>query len=264
MTKEPSLISEISSIPRLEILRLLNDSPLKTSQIAKKTSSSIQGSKRHLERLTTSRLIQKHPDGNFTITSLGYAMLLQVDFFDFFRRHEAFFSNHSLDGIPESLIRRMGELINCEYEPNTMRGLQRSRDMIANNKEWACGMAAIIPLEFFDEMIPVLKKGVKHRIVFGKNTIVPHGFDTHPSRVNEWLLAKKKKQVEEKFVESIPINMVVTESEAMAVFFDNDGHLDAKSMFFGKDQLFRKWCMDLVDYFWNFVPEIPEFKLREV
>ena len=264
MTKESNLIIEISSLVRVEILSLLQSSSLKTSQIAKKTNSTVQGVKRHLERLSKAKLIQKQIDGNFSLTPIGYSVLLQIDFFNFFSNNSMYFSNHLLDGIPEHMIRRMGELVSGEYESNTMKGLQRVRNMIVDNNEWAHGIAAVVPLEFFDVMKTNLEKGVTHKIIFGKNTIVPKGFENYPTRINQWLSAKKKNQIEEKFTEHVPLNMVVTDNEALLVFFNNTGALDAKSMFFGKDELFRKWCEDLFDYFWNVVPEVPEFKIKEM
>jgi len=257
-----NLLSDIASGPRLEILQILETSELKTSQIAKKMNTSIQALTRHIEKLIESKLVEKTPDGTYKLTSIAKVVLSQIPFFEFLDNHKEYFTTHDFIGIPDHLMVRMGELVDCDLEENVMEGMQRARDFCENAKESLQGATFTVPLEFFDAMIPNLKQGVHIKNTFGKNTIVSKGFSKYPAR-NEYLTYTNSGQVIEKIVEHIPLVVAITENECQLIFANKDlGYPDGKSIFFSKDPKFKKWCQELVDYYWN-LPEVKDFVLIE-
>lgn len=258
-----NLLSEFASGPRLEILKILEKSDAKPAQIAKQTNTSIQALTRHLERLSNSKLIEKTQNGSFSLTPIAKTSLFQLPFFDFLSKHNDFFLNHTFDGIPDSLLSRLGDLNGGELEVNPMKAIQKARDVYVNSKEWFHACAYTIPLEMYDYAENKLKNKVNLNMVVGKNTFVPNGYYSDPKR-KFWEKYAKNGLLEEKFVEHIPINVVVTELDAHLIFANKElGQPLEPIILFGKDELFRKWCTDLFEYYWNDVPKIPEFKLQE-
>jgi predicted transcriptional regulator len=256
------LLSEFSSGPRLEMLKILENSDLKPSQIAKKMGMSIQALTRHIDRLTESKLAEKTPKGEYRLTPLAKASLSQLPFFAFLDKHHEYFSTHDFSGIPDNFISRIGELENCELERNLMKSMQQGRDYCINAKKFLNGVMCMIPLEFFDVILENLKQGCKVKLLFGKNSVVPKGFSKHPSRI-EYLKYKKSGQVEEKIIENVPIIVSTTENESQMIFANKDlGFPDTKGVFFSKDPKFSKWCQDLIDYYWS-LPEVINFVLKE-
>lgn len=256
------LISELASENRVKVLQLLSKSALKTSEIAKNLDTSIQAITRHTDRLHNSKLIQKDAAGRYLLTTIGKALLLQYPFFEFLSKYENYFEEHDFTGVPDHLLVRLGDLINCELETNTMKALQRARDWAANMKKWVMGVTTTMPLEYFDVVDKSLKNGATHKLVYGKNSVVPKGFYEHPGR-KKWEKYIQSGQIQEKFIEYVPLVVGVSENEAHLLFANtNLGYPDNKSIFFSKDKKFRKWCEDLVDYYWN-LPEVKNIKLTE-
>lgn len=262
MASGTELISEMASPQRMEILQLLSDSNLKTSDIAKKLGTSIQAISRHVDRLHNVRLIKKTEEGTFHLTTVGNVILQQCPFFDFLEKFKDYFETHDFSGIPDHLIARLGDLRNCEFESNQMKGLQRARDWAAAMKKYVKGVTFTTPLEYFDVVSKSVENGATQKLIFGTNSVFPKRFSEYPAR-KKWLKYKKTNQVQEKIVEFVPLVAGVTENEAHLIFANKDlGYPDCKSIFFSKDPKFMKWCEDLIEYYWN-LPEVKNFKLIE-
>lgn len=262
LTSGAELISELSSPQRMEILQLLSSSNLKASEIAKKLNTSIQAISRHIDRLHNVRLIEKTENGSYHLTTVGNVILQQYPFFEFLEKFKDYFETHDFSGIPSHLLMRIGDLVNCDLEMNTMKALQRSRDWAASMKKWERGVTFTLPLEYFDVVLDSVKNGTTQKIIYGTNSILPKGFSEHPAR-KKWLEFKKTGQVQEKIVKHVPLVAGVSENEAHLIFASKSlGYPDIKGIFFSKDPKFMKWCEDLVDYYWN-LPEIKDFELIE-
>jgi predicted transcriptional regulator len=66
-----SLLFELSSSDRLDILSLLKRTPLKLSHISKKLDFTVQETSRNITRLSEAKLIRKDVDGAFHLTPYG-------------------------------------------------------------------------------------------------------------------------------------------------------------------------------------------------
>ncbi|AFS80371.1 ArsR family transcriptional regulator [Candidatus Nitrosopumilus koreensis AR1] len=262
MVSGAELILELSSSQRMDILQLLSATNLKASEIAKKLNTSIQAISRHVDRLHAAKLIEKNEDGIYKLTVIGNALLHQYPFFEFLGKYRDYFETHDFSGVPDHLLVRIGDLLNCDLETNTMKALQRSRDWAASMEKWVKGVTFTIPLEYYETVSKSMRNGATHKIVFGKNSVVPNGYYDHPRR-KEWEQYIESGQIQEKIVESVPLVVGLSEKEAHLIFANKKlGYPDIKGIFFSKDPKFRKWCEDLVDYYWT-LPEIKNFKLVE-
>ena len=66
-----SLMFELSSVDRLDILKLLRKTPLKLSHISKRLDFTVQETSRNISRLSDAHIIAKNVDGTFSLTSYG-------------------------------------------------------------------------------------------------------------------------------------------------------------------------------------------------
>lgn len=261
MSSGAELISELSSQQRVEILKLLSSSHLKASEIAKNLDTSIQAVSRHIDRLNNVRLIEKSEIGTYRLTTVGNVILKQYPFFEFLEKFKDYFETHDFTGIPDYLLIRLGDLANCEFEPNSMKSLQRSREWCMNMKKYLKAATYTTPLEYFDVVDESMKNGATQQMVFGTNSVFPKGFsELYKKRWAEYL---KSGQAKIKIVKHVPIVLGLTENEAQLVFTNKKfGCIDANGIFFSKDLKFMKWCQDLFDYYWN-MPEIENYTLIE-
>lgn len=261
--KKIDMISNLVSAQKLEILKILESSEEKPSQIAIKMNTSIQALTRHLDKLVETRYIEKTVDGKYKLTPIANVALLQIPFFEFLEKYKIHFTTHDFTGIPVHLVARLGELINCELEENLMKAIQRTRDFCIKPTKFFYGSTYTIPLEFYDVITKNLESGTNYKVVIGKNAVLPKGFHEYPSR-KKFLKYSKSGQVQEKIVEHVPINVVVTETEAHLILANKEkGMPDGTAIFFSNDKKFRNWCLELFNYYWE-LPEIKNYKIKEI
>ena len=257
------ILSDISSGPRLEILKILQEKSLKASVLSKKMKTSIQAISRHLDKLVESNLIEKTSSGEFNLTTIAKIALSQIPFFEFLSKNKTYFEDHDFTGIPDHLISRMGDLVNCKLEPDFMKSIQMAREFCMDANEFIYSATCTLPMEVFDIFIKK-KKNFQWHNVYGSNTIVAKGFSKYPARKN-FLESFNSQQVGEKIVKNIPIIVAVSEKGCQLLFSNKKfGQADGKGgVFFGSDKKSIQWCMELADYYWN-MPEIKNFTLKEL
>ena len=257
------IFSAISNSTRLAILLNLKEGSLKLGQIAQKMNMSIQAIQKHIDKLVVPGLIEKNIDGVFSVTPIGKITLEQIPAFQFLSKNRKYFDKHTFEGIPQKLSLRIGDLYNSEYLGDQMKAWQHNRDLCLNNREFLDSVTITTPNEFLDIVEENLKHGVKYRMVFGKNSYVPKGFYEYPAK-KAWDEGIKNGHVQEKYVEYMPVTLVNTEDESIIVFSNKHlGEPDTIGEFSSKDPIFKQWCRDLFDYYWNDVPSVKPFKLKE-
>jgi len=256
------ILSNIASGPRLQILQSLQESPLRASEIANKTNSSIQALSRHLDILGESKLIEKNSKGEHQLSSIGKVALSQIPFFEFLSKNKDYFDEHDFTGIPEHLVSRIGDLVNCKLEPDFMKAVQTARDFCINAKKFIYSATCTLPMELFDILLEK-EKGFQWKNAYGSNTIVSKGFSKYPAR-KKFIESHDPNLIEEKIVKHIPIIAVVSENGCQILFANKKlGQIDGKGgAFFGNDEKAIQWAKELVDYYWNH-PAIQNFTLKE-
>lgn len=258
-----SIFENLSSPIRFEILTSLSNEPMKPSQIAKNQKMTIQGIQRHIKRLIDTKLVEKYVDGKIALTPIGEITLQQMPTFEFLTKNSSYFSSHTLTGVPSFLIQRIGELNNSELISDVMRGWQVAKEIAENAKKFLYSVTITMPNEAFDVLQTALQDNLQTKILFGRNTYVSKGYYIHPAR-KSWVEAKKRGQVEERYVKHVPLTVLISENDAHVQFANkNLGEPDTLGLFVSKDELFKQWCLDLFHYYWNDVSKVDEFKLQE-
>ena len=120
MDNSSSLLFELSSIDRLDILLLLKKTPLKLSHISTKLDFTVQETSRNITRLIESKLIRKDVDGAFHLTPYGEETLNLLSGFDFLFRNRDYFLTHNLSGFPVNFRAGLGILNRFELNSGVM------------------------------------------------------------------------------------------------------------------------------------------------
>src|SRR5919199_6078381 len=105
---------ELASGQRLAIIFQLNKKNTKMSQLAKDLGITMQEVHRNINRLQDAGLIEKDPDGVFSLTTFGNTIIKQIPTFNYLSKYKEYFSEHTLGELPMKFVQRIGALNNCE------------------------------------------------------------------------------------------------------------------------------------------------------
>jgi len=264
-TKEDEgLFGNLANPTRIAILNILQISASTPSKLSKNLKMTIQGLHRHLEILLKSGLIKKDVEGNLLLSSIGYAVLAQIPTFLFLAKYQKYFQDHDFSGIPKNLVQRLGDLGDCKFIGELMETWQTAKETAEGCGEYFTAISSIQPLEFYDTAKINLSKGTKYKIGFPANMTIASGF-YEKRKESGWNDALKNSQAEEFAVKNIPVAVVITEKVAQLLFCNSKtGQIDGSSMFYSENPNFRKWCLDLFDYYYNDLEKIEHPQLKQV
>jgi len=264
-----TIFFELASEQRLSILFRLNKQSSKLAQLAKDLDVTMQEVHRNLNRLQDSGLIRKDANGQFSLTTFGTTILLQIPTMNFLSRNKEYFSDHYLGDIPMKFVHRIGALDNSEYIEGLVAVLERWKQIYNSAREYIYGMLPQIPLELIETLLAILKqRGIKFNYILSQQTVVPKKrTDLLKDAGFQDLL--KKGLVERRMVDKMPVAVILNEKEATVMFPTlkrGQPVADLNSIFYsGNDNLlFHEWCLDYFRYSWYGAKTFDESKLLEV
>ena len=158
---------------------------------------------------------------------------------EFAFRHKAYFSEHTVWHLPPSFINRLGELSQGTLVNDLNEDLIRWEELIkaAEDHVWVMTSQVMPPLS--RAMGDKLGQGIKLRSLLSNK----------PSEISK-NYAQQGKNVERRYLSSVPAIILATEKEASVSFPLLTGELHFAS-FFGKDASFLKWVNELFVYYWD-------------
>jgi predicted transcriptional regulator len=240
------LLFDLSSSDRLTLLfEIRKDESLRLTKLAEKIRATIQETSRHVGRLTEAKLIEKNPDGCYTLTSYGRLVLLLLPSFDFLSKNRDYFLLHDISSLPQEFIERIGELYDHEYAANVSKLLRHTENVInsANEYVWLAADQALIPG-------PSIAQGIGSRdlivrVMIPKSSNIPEQYER-----TKTLLGNK---LELKFLpdENVKVAIAMNEKIAGIAFQDLKGRMDFDSGFISSSNDFHKWCNDVFMFYWN-------------
>jgi predicted transcriptional regulator len=264
-----TIFFELASEQRLSILFRLSKQSSKLAKLAKDLDVTMQEVHRNLNRLQDSGLIRKDANGQFSLTTFGTTILLQIPTMNFLSRNKEYFSDHYLGDIPMKFVHRIGALDNSEYIEGLVAVLERWKQIYNSAREYIYGMLPQIPLELIETLLAILKQGgIKFNYILSQQTVVPKKrTDLLKDAGFQDLL--KKGLVERRMVDKMPVAVILNEEEATVMFPTlkrGQPVADLNSIFYsGKDNLlFHEWCLDYFRYSWYGAKTFDESKLLEV
>lgn len=254
---------ELASEQRLAIIFRLNEKSAKISQLAKDLDITMQEAHRNVTRLQEAGLIEKDPEGIFSLTTFGNTITKQIPTFNYLSKHKEYFSEHILGELPIKFIMRLGALDKCEFVKGVVAILERWKDIYREAEEYIYEIVPQVPIDLIEPAVSRVKQGVKYSYVLPKDVIIPKGRKDLLKKLghNELL---NKGAIERRMVESVKVAVILNEKQAAVLFPTQKGETDMNMIFYSIDRVFHEWCLDYFRYRWYGSDIFDESKLKEI
>ena len=258
-----SLLFELSSIDRLDILFLLQKTPLKLSHVSKKLDFTVQETSRNISRLSEAKLVRKDVDGLYHLTPYGEESLNLLSGFRFLFNNSDYFTAHTFDKVPEMFRASLGVLDRCESVTDVMVSFHNIENMIAEANEFVWILTDQILASTIPYLIELVKNGIQFRLMMPR--------DYMPSPDIRQLVdnpffekATRSKKLETRFLEAIDVFLCLSEKETAALAFPTlEGRFDYTG-FMAENESVVEWSKTLFAYYWKeAITQVPD-QLRQI
>ena len=257
-----SLLFELSSTDRLDILFLLKKTPLRLSHISSKLNFTVQETSRNITRLSKTKLILKDVNGSFHLTSYGEEVLNLLSGYRFLFENRQYLGTHTLVKLPKIFRASLGLLDGCYFIKDVMTAFYNVEKMIGNAKEFVWILTDQVLASTISYLTKAIERGVKFRLLMPRD-YVPSG-DVR-ELVNNPIFEKASRtgKLENRFLETIDVFLCLSENEVAAMAFPRlKGGFDYTG-FRAKNEAVMEWSKTIFTYYWNkAITQIPE-QLRQ-
>ena len=233
------VLFELSSNRRANMLFEIGKENLKMQQIAKSLDMTVTETFRHLQRLTEAKLVEKKVDGTYKITSLGQLATGFLSGFNFILKNGDYFLDHDVSCLPYEFVNRLGELSDGEFCKEAMSGFNRVRKMVFDAEKYIWSIAEQVDSSHVEPTTEKVSKGLDFKFIM-QQELAKNFANAKDVRV----------LTGSRYIERVPVTLVITENYATVVFRRHNGVMDYMGLF-GTDEKFRKWCRDLFMYYWE-------------
>lgn len=238
--KLSNLLFELSHADRMRILLKIKQKSIRLTDLSQELELKRQEASRHLSRLSEARLVEKDLGGFYHLTPIGKLTLHIVPNFNFVLKHGDYFLTHKLSTIPPELLSRIGEMENSVRVKELMKVVRLLELCTKRAKQYIRIMYDQILMSGVRIVEERVQKGVHFTCLFPEDYVPPPGFKpVSHGDINKRALKEVKNYV------------LLTEKEAVAAFTDLSGKIDYNQAFHARDETSRKWCEDLLNYFWQ-------------
>ena len=244
------LVSVFSNESRLLILFKLNEKKEKISKLSKSLDLNIQDTHRNVNKMINAVVIHKDSEGFLELTPIGKIAVLLFPSMNFIFKNKIYFKTHFFDGLPKKYAERIGVMNSCELVSGVAKVFEKWVEMIDDADEYHKVIAAQAPLEPVEKALIKASKGLKLRILLGKNTVFP---EKYPILLKKYNASKLELNgfFDTKMIDKVDYCLVMSEKEASISFTNKNGVIDIDQTFFGKNPEFLEWCNDLFEETWK-------------
>lgn len=247
MEETSDLLFELSNEDRLKILLELEKGPKNLVKIAKVLDFTAQGTSRNVARLVETSLISRNSDGEYALTPYGSISLKLLDSYRFISGNRQYFLSHDASVLPYPFINRLGELGVCSFQGDFITTFAVAEAMMRAAEEYVYALEEQFHVNAPPIVVEKIRQGVTFRTILPETIIPPPGFKPAPG-------------VERRLLPQVKINLFMTEKQAIFGFPTIEGKIDY-TIFVSKDDKFRRWCLDLFNFYWDqgrpLVGEVP-------
>ena len=245
-----SLLFELSSTDRLDMLFLLKKSPLKLSHVSKKLDFTVQETSRNITRLSEAKMIRKDVDGLYHLTPYGEEALNLLSGFNFLFKNREYLTTHVLTELPARFRASLGVLDGCEFVNDVMVAFRNIENMITKAEKFVW----ILTNQVLASTIPYLTKAVERGTEF--RLLMPK--DYMPSKDVRELVsnpafekANRAKKLESRFLNKVDVFLCLSEKEVAALAFPNSEERLDYIGFKSKHEAVVDWSKALYGYYWE-------------
>ncbi len=232
------LFFELASESRLSILQKLKDRGLRMQEVARTLGLGDTETSRQLQRLSEAMLIQKQPDGVYSITQNGKLLLEFSHSFEFVVKFKQCLVSRDLWRLPYQFIERLGELSEANLITDVSEMMNSFENIILGAEKFL----------FFIGRKPIRSLSVKAGKPVEKGVPLKLLFDEENRDYYRNYVGNK--YFEMRAIPTVPAIMVVSEKCATINLLSLDNRQDVR-MFYGEDPKILKWATDLFQYYWD-------------
>ncbi len=245
-----SLLFELSSVDRLDIMLLLKKTPLKLSHLSGKLDLTVQETSRNVERLADAKLIAKDVDALFHLTPYGDETLSQLSGLRFLFKNREYFTTHTTIELPRLFESSLGLLENCDPVKDVMIAFRNVEEMISRAEEHVWIITNQILASTISYLISALERGAEFRLMMQKDynpTKSIHDLISNPA----FAKAARTHKMDFRFLDKIPIFICLSEKEVSALGFPEiSGKPDYTGFKSEKNEIIE-WSKGIFDFYWN-------------
>jgi len=231
------LLFEFSNEERLKILFELEKGPKNLTRIAKDLDFTSQGTSRNIARLVETSIIRRNPDGEYELTPYGSISLKLLSSYEFLSRNKQHFLSHDVSVLPYEFINRLGELTMCSLQRDFITNYVLEGEMAKQAEKYVYSMGDQFNVHSPPIIAEKLKLGVEFRSIFPETVVPPPGF-------------RPAAGVDRRLLPKVQVGIMMTDKKAMFGLPTLDGKMDGAN-FISEDPKFRRWCLDLFNYYWD-------------
>jgi len=238
----------LSSTSRRKIIQRCSEQNLTDEQISKLINNNLSSTRKDIASLQKLNLIEKNDKGEFLTTPVGDCCTQSINSFEFLNKHRNFFSEHSFGDLTPKLLKKIGNLKNCEFYYGFHLILPKWSKIITDAKE-NLNFIFLNPPIVIADFIKTKDASMKIRLMIGKNSVI--------RECNEFVTKLELHKpapysyFEKRRCEQVQTNIIMSEKEACVIFPYSDGTTDMHGNFISKDPDFVSWCHDFFEYKWS-------------
>jgi len=251
------LYFELSNEDRLEILQRLRGESMNVTGVAREIGITTQECSRHLARLSDAMLVERDPEGGYSLSPYGHLSLTLIAGQRFVSGHRDYFTDHTLERLPPELVTRIGELQRGRLTDNVMVAFAFVENLIRDSEEYLLFihdqyLPTILPLG-----VEAMRRGITSSSVELK--VKAPGRSLDPIRPEYITLEDEEYfiqlwhegRIKPRFAEEVHVFLYINEKEALIAFPLSEGGFDYLGFYSGEDPALHKYCMDVFEYYYE-------------
>lgn len=201
-----------------------------------------------LEILENAEIVKKHGT-TFLLGGMGIKILEKILGMEFLAFHSKYFLKHSIDEIPHFLIQRTEAFTKCEVVETVWPVSKKMVDLAKESEGFINCIFSEPPFELAETLYEKVHSGIKLRLLFGRNSILPDCNDlVERLELNK---PKAESKFEKRLCDSVITNLVASDKGACLMLGDENFELDMTNSIAGNDSNFIKWCNDFFEFKWR-------------
>jgi len=213
------LFFEISSQERHKILLSLKNEAFNLTKLSQQSGLNLPETRRHISRLMEVDLVERNPDGRYSLTHFGLRVLEIVEEIAFFSHHKDYFLTHSVDYLPREFQVKLRDLSNSEFHDNILNFIRKIEIVIKEAEKEVFLLVDQFPLNHLSIIMKAIERGVNFKIIEPKNRVLNP--DIEALAPQESLALDHMKftpLVKQRMMDEVNILLIASEKESVVAF----------------------------------------------
>ncbi len=237
------LFFELSNPRRLAILSLLRQGPLRLSKIAVQCRLTAPETSRHLVRMTQQGLLQRSPEGGYSLTGFGHLVAREMSSFEVLLARKAFLRNHDLTVMPEEFLRRLYVFEGAEEGSNVSNTLRVVEQVLEEARDHAWFLSDQAMLTSTVLLNTTRRTRASVRLLVPSSILPPSN-----QRVNP---IPRELPLELRVLPEVRLALAMNEKIAGVCFAAESGPVDYTTGFRSESVGFLRWSHEVFEHYWK-------------